>query len=124
MSFPGLDAISGFSAKEDSSLFEEETVDPAIRKEYEGGFVVTRPRYTRAPSTTITTGFTGISEANYRIIRGYWDTKRGGSVSFSYIHPTTNATLTVRFAAPLKAKYVGMGLTRLWNIQDIMLETV
>lgn len=121
MSFPGM---TGFTAKEDSAQFEEERVNPAIRKEFEGGFVATRPRYTRAPSRRITTGFTNISQADYDVLCAYWDTKRGGAISFSYIHPTTGQTLTVRFAEPLKAKYVGMGNTKLWDVHGIVLETV
>lgn len=114
----------GFTAKEDSAQFSEEKVNPAIRKEFEGGFVVTRPRYTRAPVRKITTGYTGISETDYRILKAFWDRKRGGSVSFTYTHPTSGETLTVRFAETLKASYAGMGLTRLWDVHGITLETV
>jgi hypothetical protein len=124
MPFPTLEANGSFLVREDSSQFEEERVDPAIRKEFEGGFVATRPRYTRAPATKITTGFTNMTQTEYAILQSFWDAKRGGSISFTYIHPTTSASLTVRFAAPLKGKYVGMGNTKLWDVHGIQLETV
>lgn len=123
MAFPEIEA-NGLVAREDSAQFEEEYLNPAIRKEFEGGFVATRPRYTRPPARKITTGFTAISQADYARLVNYWNAKRGGSVSFPYIHPTTGETLTVRFVEPLKAKYQGMGQTRLWDIHGIVLETV
>jgi hypothetical protein len=135
MAFPELQAMTTpnpvagqpaipFAAREDSAQFQEERRDPTIRKEFEGGFVVTRPRYTRPPARVITTGFTSISQLDYNLLMTYWNAKRGGSVSFPYTHPTTGETLTVRFLEPLRAKYVGMGNTRLWDVHGIKLETV
>jgi hypothetical protein len=123
MPFPQL-ITSGFTAREDSAQFQEERRDPAIRKEFEGGFTVTRPRYTRPPARIITTGFTSISQVDLNLLMTYWDDRRGGALSFPYVHPTTGQTLTVRFTEPLRAKYTGMGNTRLWDVHGIKMETV
>jgi hypothetical protein len=123
MPFPQLQAL-GFTASEDSSKFSETPVDPAIRGEFEGGFISTRPRFTRPDLEVITTGFTDISDADWRRLRDFYRAARGGSSSFYYIHPVTDELLTVRFLKPLKASYVGMGGNHRWDIGDLELEIV
>ncbi len=118
-----IDEFAGFSAKEDSKYFDEKLVDPAIRKEIEGGFVSTRRRFTRSVRE-ITTGFTDISEENKQRFFDYVETVGGGSASFPYIHPVTGESLTVRFKDTPSAKYAGMGGNHRWDIANIKLETV
>lgn len=123
MSFPALNLL-GFTAKEDSKHFRENQKDPTIRKEFDGGFVSTRSRYTRPPPRIITTGFTDISDANKVLLMNFYTAQRGGAVSFTYIHPVSGESLTVRFAEPFEASYAGMGFNRRWDIAPIKLETV
>jgi hypothetical protein len=123
MPIPQLDAL-GFTTREDSKFFEENPVDPAIRKEFEGGFVSSRPRFTRT-MMVFTTGFTDMLDADKVILMGpsgFYDLVRGGSGSFGYIHPVSGDVFTVRFKQPLKAKYVGMGGTHRWDVNPIELE--
>lgn len=124
MPFPGLISL-GFTAKEDSKYLTETPNNPVIRGEYEGGYVVTRPRYTRAPTNKITTGFTDISNADKVIFFNYYAAMRGGSNSFTYNHPVSGEAMTVRFGeTPPVAKYAGMGTNFRWDIADIDLEQV
>lgn len=123
MPFPELNAL-GFTASEDSKYFDETQADPAIRKEFDGGFVSTRPRFTRAPPRQITTGFTDINNANKELLFDLYDLARGGSAAVAYIHPVSGETLSVRITKPIKAKYVGMGGNHRWDVASIQLETI
>jgi len=123
MPFPGLNA-TGFTALEDSKYFSDVPVDPAMTQEIEGGWEVSRPRYTRAPARVITTGFTDITDAQKTLLFNYYAAMRGGSASFSYLNPVSGETMTVRFAKPPKAEYAGMGGTHRWDIKNIELKQV
>lgn len=123
MPFPGLTSL-GFTAKEDSKYFTETQTDPTIRGEYEGGFVVTRPRFTRVPPRVITTGFSDLTDTQKQLLFTYYENMRGGAISFTYNHPVTNAAMTVRFREPFTAKYVGVGTTYRWDVADIKLEQI
>ena len=124
MPIPDLVAL-GFTAKEDSKYLQEEPADPTIRHESEGGFVMTRARYTRAPTVTITTGWTDISDADKRLLMTFYGTvARGGAAAFSYVHPVSGDILTVRFKEPPRPKYAGVGATYRWDVPDVKLETI
>lgn len=109
---------------EDSKHFGVVQADPAKSAEIEGGYTVSRPRYTRLPRKTWTTGFTDLTTAQKDSFTGFWDTKMGGSASFTYLNPADAATYTVRFKGQPKIKYVGMAALRRWDITDISLEQV
>lgn len=123
MPFPDLINM-GFTAKEDSKFFDETPVDPALRKEFEGGFVSTRPRFTRAPPILITTGFTDISDLDKELIYELYNLVRGGSGPIGYTHPVSAELFTVRIVRPIKAKYAGIGGFHRWDIASIELETI
>lgn len=112
------------SKKEDSRYFDIEHEDPAVRSEMEGGYVQSRPRHTRKPRRTITTGFTDLPQADVDTLEAFWDEVKGGSSAFSYTLPTTGEILTVRFKSRLKPKYAGMGGVHRYNVSDIVLEEV
>ena len=109
---------------EDSKHFTEDSADPAKRQEIDGGYTVTRPRYTRLPRKTWTTGFTDLTTAQKDSYVSFWESKFGGSDSFTYLNPADAATYTVRFRGKAKIKYSGMGPLRRWEITDIALEQV
>ena len=112
------------TAKEDSKYRSDKQADPSMRKETDGGYVVTRARYTRAPRKTFTTGFTGISQADKAAFMAFWDSKKGGADYFTWKDPVTNTVYTVRFAGTPEFKYEGFGSTFLWDITGIQLEQV
>jgi phage-related protein len=112
------------STKEDSRHFKVTQEDTAMRTNMEGGYVVTRPRHTRAPRKTYTTGFTDISGVDAQTLLDFWDQVRGGSEAFYYTHPISQQRILVRFAKEIDFKYVGMGETPLWNATNITLEEV
>lgn len=109
---------------EDSKHFTESSADPAKRYEMDGGYTVTRPRYTRLPRKTWTTGFTDLTDAEKNNFVAFWESKKGGSDSFTYLNPADATEYTVRFKGMPKIKYTGMASLRRWDITEITLEQV
>lgn len=122
MSIPYLTNL-GFTAVEDSESFNEKMNDPAIRVESDGGFVVTRSRYTRLPTRVIQTKFKDITNAEKAHIMSLYNAMRGGSNSFQYIHPTTGESLEVRFIEGLQFDHKGFTNHPRWDV-TLKLETV
>ena len=124
MPIPGLTSL-GFTAQEDSKYFALEPVDPAIQYETEGGVFISRPRNTRDPGVIITTGFTDITQADLDKILAFYGSVKGGSSSFQYVHPVTSVSYIVRFHGGVpKAKYVGAGSRKRYDVTEIRLRTV
>jgi hypothetical protein len=109
---------------EDSKYFSEESADPAKRKEVDGGYTIARPRYTRTPRRTWTTGFTDLTTAEKDEFLTFWEGRKGGASSFTYLNPANGVTYTVRFMGTPKIKYTGMASLRRWDITEIKLEQV
>ena len=109
---------------ENSKFFTEAQADPVKRAEIDGGYVITRPRYTRVPRKTWTTGFTDLTAVQKEDFGTFWDAQRGGSDSFVYLNPADAVNYTVRFKGQPKIKYTGMASLRLWEISNITLEQV
>lgn len=122
--FPTVELTSGGLTLEDSKHFTESSADPVKRHEMDGGYTVTRPRYTRLPRKTWTTGFTDLTTAQKDSFLTFWESKKGGSDSFTYENPADGQTYTVRFKGAAKIKYTGMGPLRRWEITGITLEQV
>lgn len=109
---------------EDSAYHSFSQADPAMRREMEGGYTSTRPRYTRLPRKTWTTGFTDLTDAQKDSFIAFWESKKGGSESFLYLNPSDNVEYTVRFKGMPQYEYKGIGPLRRWNIKGITLEQV
>lgn len=109
---------------EDSKHFGVQQADPAKKSEMDGGYTTTRPRYTRLPRKTWTTGFTDLTDAQKDSFATFWDAMMGGSDSFIYLNPADALDYTVRFTGQPKIKYMGMASLRRWNITGISLEQV
>lgn len=109
--------------KQDSAQFDESYEDSTIRGKTEGGYVSTRPRYTRAPSRLFTTGFTDLSDADKITLENYWLVNQGHGL-VQYTHPVSSVVYTVRMTSPPIFKYVGMGSTRRWNCTGLTLRQV
>lgn len=107
--------------KEDSKYHEVTYEDSVIRQSTEGGYQITRPRYTKAPSRVFKTGFTRISDQQKTDLENFYATKNYGASTFTYDIPTSGTTITVKFQGPLKFKYVGIRNLKLWDVSDIML---
>ncbi len=111
-----------FGGKEDASKFGMEVEDAGMRSEMEGGYVLTRPRFTRPPRRTWSTGFTSIDEVNFQAFVQFFN-EYGTYKGFTYVVPTTNENVNVRFSQKPTFKYVGIGTTSMWDI-DAKLEEI
>ncbi|KVQ35786.1 hypothetical protein [Burkholderia cepacia] len=112
-----------FCDQQDSSKFQQGKENPAIGSKMDGGYVVTRPRHTRRPRRKFSTGFTNMSQADRDAFDAFFDSVHGGSVIFTYIHPTTKEQILVRFTpdTELSWKYSGVGKNFRWDV-DFKLE--
>jgi hypothetical protein len=107
------------------SLPTEEYPDPAIRSKAEGGYVLTRPRYTRMPRSW-NLAWEAMTNAHYLLLMAFWTAKYGGSTSFTWICVTDDTETTVRFSDKINAKVVAWastGLPKLWSV-SVKLEEV
>lgn len=118
--FPPV-ALAG---KEDSKFRTQSSDDPAMRNTTDGGYTITRARYTRAPRKTYTTGFTDLTETELAALEAFYDAQFGGSNSFTWEDPVTNVVHTVRFNAAIKGIYTGRGGTHRFDVPEIQLKEV
>jgi hypothetical protein len=108
--------------RQDAKYFSVKLEDPSIKAEMEGGYVVSRPRHTRTPRRTWTTGFTDLSNAERLTLESFWNTQRGGSEIFLWKNKVDNVYYQVRFTKPMEFKYAGFGTTYRWDCPNIELE--
>lgn len=117
MNFPTL------TKKQDSRFYAVQQEDVTVKSEQEGGYVLTRPRHTRTPRKTFSTGYTDISNADKLTLESFFNTV-GGHTEFVWQDPVELTNVTVRFGAPMEFKYSGVGGNHRWDIAKIELEEV
>lgn len=114
--------------KHDSAQFKETAKeDQTIDFESEGGWSVTRPRYTRRTPRLFTLGFTDISNADKLVLQDLYVQTRGSSDMITdWPHPIGGELINVRFQKGSKPEFVyrGMGGNHRWNVSGIILEEV
>jgi len=112
----------------DSQKFQEtHRADPAVSFESEGGWIMSRAKYTRRPPVIYTLGFTDISEAEKTIIQDLYAATHGSSDMITgWIHPTSGAVKNVRFKqGPIpQYSYKGRGNNHRWDVSGFMIEEV
>lgn len=106
---------------QDSRYFSVEAEDNAVKGETDGGYVNARPRHTRRPRKTFTTGWTDISHDDYLEAETFYDLVATWKV-FTYVNKTTGVTYRVRFDKPLKWSYTGFGIAKLWSCTSVTLK--
>lgn len=74
----------------------DDAFDPTLRSQTEGGYVVTRTRCTRVPRVW-GLHYVSMSDANVETLRTFVGTVKRGAVSFTWPHPVSGVTYTVRF---------------------------
>lgn len=105
------------SKKQDSQYFSMKQDDPAIRAKAEGGYEFSRPRFTRRPRRTFTTGFSYITDDDRAVLEQFWNDVKGGSHAFDWEHPISKELILVRFTKPIDYAYAGVGRTYLWHVK-------
>lgn len=111
----------------DASTFKEVSENPVIKGgDTEGGYTVTRPRFTRRPRRMFSFQHVDISEANRVTLQNFWDGHFGGSLAFNWTHPVTSVVYNVRFAPDMTLDFdrAGYGTNHRWNTNTIVLKEV
>lgn len=101
--------------KPDSRKFSESREDPALRSQIEGGYTASRPKHTRTPRRNFKVGYTSLSNEDKLLLDAHWDTQRGGSLGFTWVHPITNVSYFVRYKSDFDWSYVGYGDNLQWD---------
>lgn len=117
------------SKKPDGESYKEETDNPSIDPEgTDGGYFITRPRYTRTPPTTFRFRFRDISLADKGILDTFWKTTvKGSSVGFNWTNPVTGTVHNVRFGKEMKKiefERTGYGTNHRFDTGEIILTEV
>lgn len=112
----------------DSQKFQEtHKSDPAVSFESEGGWTMSRARFTRRPPVSYTLGFTDISDADKLALQALYDAVRGSSeIIEGWTHPTTGELKNVRFkqGSVPQYSYRGRGGNHRWDVSSVMIEEV
>jgi len=114
--------------KHDSAKFKEtHREDPSIDFEAEGGWIMSRARFTKRPARTFTLGFTDVTDTRKTsMVDLYNDTRGSADIITNWEHPVTREVIDVRFkkGSIPSYKYKGYGGTHRWDIGEIILEEV
>jgi hypothetical protein len=105
-----------FNNEQDAKKFGISLEDPAIKNPMEGGYDYTRPRHTRTPRRSWTSGLTYLTQAQMDTFTAFWNTVHGSSDIFLWKYPITGALIEVRFDGSPDFKYVGAGLNFRWDV--------
>lgn len=109
----------------DASSFEEAVEDPAIPPvSTDGGYELSRPRFTRRPRKTFSFKFKYMPTADKDALIEFWELVKGGSNAFNWTHPQKNTVHNVRFfETKLNFKKPVLG-NELWESATINLKEV
>jgi hypothetical protein len=109
-------AAQGFLEKEDAAYYKVGLGDSTMRSDTDGGYEFARKRFTKAPRSTFSTGFTEMVEADFIILKDFW-TQYQGSKAFTWYNKAESANYLVRFSSSPKITYSGVGSRPLYNIE-------
>lgn len=109
--------------RQDSSFFSIAQEDVTVTGSLEGGYETTRPRTTRAPRKSFTTGFTEILHADVQTLQAFYDTV-GKHSTVNYTHPITSVVTVCRIKDWPAAEYTGAGNRNTFNFGPITLKEV
>jgi phage-related protein len=116
------------SVRWDASTFSEEQEDPAVKEgEMDGGYVVSRPRFTRTPRRMFSFKHVDISDADKQTLANFWAARRGSAGAFNWVHPISGVTINVRFSSDMgKMRFnrAGYGTNHRWDSEEIILKEV
>ena len=93
----GANVFPTLSTKQDEKNFQDESENPAISSKTEGGYVITRARFTRTPRRTFAVAYSNLSTADKTLLVNFWNQLGGGSDTFWWTHPATGEIIQVRF---------------------------
>lgn len=108
--------------RSDSSKYSTQIEDVATKTNMEGGYVVSRPKFTRLPRKTFNIAYTAMGQTDKLAIEAFYVTVLGGSSIFNWTDPVTNTVYAARFADKVKYTYTGKGNRHLWDVAFMLEE--
>lgn len=85
---------------------KESTEDPVIKSNFEAGYVHTRARFTRMRHE-FTLVYENLSNTDKETLDAFCDTVYGSVTSFTWVHPISGTSYTVRFDGRPRFESVG-----------------
>lgn len=110
----------------DAATFTEEYEDVAIKPgEMEGGYTLSRPRFTRAPRRTWTFKFVEMRDADKEALANHWKAVKGRSNMFQWRHPISGEIVQVRYGEmTMRFSRTGFGPLNVWQSDVIVLNEI
>ena len=95
-------------------------------QETDGGYMFTRPKFTRRAARTFSFKFKDLSQADKAALEGFWFQTKGSAVAFNWTEPTTGAVHNVRFGKGMTIEFQrsGVGFNHRYDTNDIQLTEV
>ena len=104
------------------SSLKEATEDPVIKSDMEAGYVHTRVRYTRFRHQ-FEISYKNLPNADKLTLDTFCDTVYGSVTSFTWVHPITSVSYTVRFdKRPQFEAQEYDGASYRWNVDFTLVE--
>lgn len=123
---PTLD-FPTLSMKPDGESYRLSAPNPSKDGEQtDGGYWITRPRYTRKPPRSFSFKFVDISQADRDELLAFWEDVKGSSVAFNWRDPTDDALYNVRFGKGFELEFsrTGHGTNHRYDTNEIKLTEV
>lgn len=115
------------SIQPDASTLKIAIPNPAKEPEStDGGYMFTRPKFTRRPAKTFSFKFQDLGQADRDILEQFWDRVKGSSVAFNWRDPTNNKLHNVRFGKGMSLEFMrtGVGMNSRYETNEIQLTEV
>lgn len=105
MNFPTLSMLP------DGDSLQIEADNPAIEpQDTDGGYLITRPQYTRTPPRTFSFMYSDLGQADRDALDNFWNQVKGSSVAFNWTDPTSGTVYNVRFDKGFKLQLQRWGV--------------
>lgn len=107
--------------KEHSKFYNMEPIPNVLEQQMEGGYKQTRARTTRRARRLFTTGWELLYQEEKKRLEDFMFSVGVTALSFTWVDPTDNDLVIVRFQERIKFDYEGLGPTGLWKAENIKL---
>jgi len=110
-------------SKKPTYPLSEEREDNTIKSRFESGYQKTRSRYTRV-RRKFQIKYMNLGSVDTALLDAFIDTVDGATDSFTWTHPVTGTSYTVRFEAPPKKSNTGYDGAQYLSDYDFVLVTL
>jgi hypothetical protein len=111
----------------DATTFTSEQENVALpAAEMEGGYTITRPRFTRAARRTFSWQYREMRDADKAALESFWNQVKGSSAMFQWTHPISGEVISCRFQDGMKLKFkrIGFAHINVWDSETITIVEV